>query len=94
MLFLEEKCFSYIYTYTVKGCYNFISKEHRQILWYLKVFPLENSSRIIKPFKGSHSKISLTMQVVQEVPEVDVVKVAEKNQCLVQKVQKDSDENK
>lgn len=34
---------------------------------------------MIKPFKGSHSKISLTRQVIREVPEADVVKVAEKN---------------
>lgn len=80
--------------YTVKDCCTALSKEHRQLLWYIKFLPLVNSSRIIKPFKGSHGKISLIMQVVREMPEADVLKVAEKNQCLVKKVEKDSDENK
>lgn len=53
-----------------------------------------NSSRINKPFKDYHGEISVTMQVACEMPGADIVKAAEKNQCLVEKVEKDSDENK
>lgn len=58
------------------------------------MFLLVNSSRINKSIKDYHGKISVTTQVACEMPEADVVKVAEKNQCLVEKAEKDSDENK
>lgn len=58
------------------------------------MFLLVNSSRINKPFKDNHGKTSVTTQVAHEMREAGVVKVAEKNRCLVEKVEKDSDENK
>lgn len=58
------------------------------------MFLIVNSSKINKPFKEYNGKISVTMQNACEMPEANAVKVAEKNQCLAEKVEKDSSENK
>lgn len=65
--FLTCKSFS---LYVQEGIAPSLSKEHRQHFCFLKVFLIVNSSRINKPFKDHHGKISVTMQIAREMPRV------------------------